>query len=244
MTPVTPTPPPDKAIGPRVRTAVIIGVLGIVVAMTGVVTLIRVVIDVFDAPTHRIPGTVLVHLGAGDYVIYEHNRRADLYDSFGSSRRFIVTIDPSNVRITGPRGSDIPIDTSPSDATLTKGSDRFVSALGFRASTDGTYTLRFDPAESSEVMVQRTFGDQVRHNLGWILAVVGGGLAVVAGVILLVVGIIRRNSARRTAIAATVPAPPVFVPAPLPPPAWHPDPSGEHRLRYWDGAQWTEHTSE
>jgi len=242
----TPTPAlPDKVIGPRVRTAVIIGVIGIVVAMTGVVMLIRVVIDVFDAPTHRIPGTVLVRLGAGNYVIYEHNRRTDLFDdTFATSRRFGVTIDPSTVRITGPRGSDIPIDPSPSNSTLTEGSDRFVSALGFHASTDGTYTLRFDSGESSEVMVQRTFGSQVRHNVGWILAVVGGGLAVAAGVVLLVVGIIRRNSARRAALVAAGPAPPVYVPMPLPPPAWHPDPSGQHRLRYWDGAQWTEHTSE
>jgi uncharacterized RDD family membrane protein YckC len=25
---------------------------------------------------------------------------------------------------------------------------------------------------------------------------------------------------------------------------WHPDPRGEARLRYWDGSQWTEHTSQ
>jgi hypothetical protein len=24
---------------------------------------------------------------------------------------------------------------------------------------------------------------------------------------------------------------------------WHPDPHGQARLRYWDGSQWTEHTS-
>ncbi|MGH9081153.1 MAG: DUF2510 domain-containing protein [Acidimicrobiales bacterium] len=26
------------------------------------------------------------------------------------------------------------------------------------------------------------------------------------------------------------------------PPGWHPDPSGQYRLRWWDGARWTEHT--
>jgi uncharacterized protein YxjI len=31
--------------------------------------------------------------------------------------------------------------------------------------------------------------------------------------------------------------------APQNPPAWHPDPFGRHELRYWDGAQWTEHVS-
>jgi hypothetical protein len=28
-----------------------------------------------------------------------------------------------------------------------------------------------------------------------------------------------------------------------PPPGWHPDPSGQYRLRWWDGAHWSEHTS-
>jgi uncharacterized protein YxjI len=31
--------------------------------------------------------------------------------------------------------------------------------------------------------------------------------------------------------------------APQNPAAWHPDPFGRHELRYWDGAQWTEHVS-
>jgi uncharacterized protein YxjI len=28
------------------------------------------------------------------------------------------------------------------------------------------------------------------------------------------------------------------------PAAWHPDPTGRHQLRYWDGAAWTEHVSD
>ncbi len=26
--------------------------------------------------------------------------------------------------------------------------------------------------------------------------------------------------------------------------AWHPDPTGRHELRYWDGTRWTEHVSD
>ena len=35
----------------------IVAMVGIDVGITGVVALVRVVVDVFDAPTHRIPGT-------------------------------------------------------------------------------------------------------------------------------------------------------------------------------------------
>ncbi|MBA3421799.1 MAG: DUF2510 domain-containing protein [Thermoleophilaceae bacterium] len=55
-----------------------------------------------------------------------------------------------------------------------------------------------------------------------------------------------------TALAVSAPAPPGMVAAPtastLPPPApaadWYSDPRSEARLRYWDGAAWTEHTTE
>jgi hypothetical protein len=243
----TPTSSPGTVAGPRVRTALIVGLVGVVVGIVSVVALARVVFDVFDAPTYRIPGTVRVHLGSGDYVVYEHSRYADLYDTVGAPRRVVVTISARTVHITGPSGSDVAIDPSPSSSTINEGSDRFVSALGFHASSDGTYTLRFDGRESSEVMVQRTFGDQVRHNVGWIVAVLAGGLLLVLGCVLLVVGLLRRNSAQRRAFAATgavAPIAPIVSTGTLPPPAWHPDPTREHRLRYWDGARWTEHTSE
>jgi len=41
------------------------------------------------------------------------------------------------------------------------------------------------------------------------------------------------------------PAPLVPIPSPgMAPPGWHPDPSGQSRLRWWDGTQWTEHRSD
>ena len=110
-----------------------------------------------------------------------------------------------------------------------------MSALGFHTTHDGAYTLRFDPSEASEVMVQRTFGGQVRHNLGWILAAVGGGLLPIIGCVMLVVGLVRRSAATR----ATSPTAGPVVPAgrSRATPAWHPDPTGEHRLRCWDGTR-------
>ncbi|MFW5933928.1 MAG: DUF2510 domain-containing protein, partial [Actinomycetota bacterium] len=28
------------------------------------------------------------------------------------------------------------------------------------------------------------------------------------------------------------------------PAAWHPDPTGRHEYRYWDGQQWTDHVAD
>lgn len=39
-------------------------------------------------------------------------------------------------------------------------------------------------------------------------------------------------------------AQPLAIDAPISPAAWHPDPHGIARLRYWDGTTWTEHTAE
>jgi hypothetical protein len=32
--------------------------------------------------------------------------------------------------------------------------------------------------------------------------------------------------------------------ADLPPPGWHPDPSGRHWWRWWDGGDWTDHVAD
>jgi uncharacterized RDD family membrane protein YckC len=38
--------------------------------------------------------------------------------------------------------------------------------------------------------------------------------------------------------------PPLPVPPSGPPADWYPDPHGQKRLRYWDGASWTDHTAD
>ena len=44
--------------------------------------------------------------------------------------------------------------------------------------------------------------------------------------------------ARVGSIAAVTPSEAVA------PPAWHPDPTGRHQLRYWDGRTWSAHVSD
>jgi uncharacterized RDD family membrane protein YckC len=42
----------------------------------------------------------------------------------------------------------------------------------------------------------------------------------------------------------TAPQQPPPATSPMPPANWYPDPSGQARLRYWDGARWTDHTAQ
>ena len=47
------------------------------------------------------------------------------------------------------------------------------------------------------------------------------------------------GSYARVGPIAVVPGSPMVAP-----PAWHPDPSGRHQLRYWDGYRWSQHVSD
>lgn len=61
-------------------------------------------------------------------------------------------------------------------------------------------------------------------------------------------GTAARQPAELAAGAAQVVQEPAVIteppPASLPPANWYPDPRGVKRLRYWDGAAWTEHTAD
>ena len=47
------------------------------------------------------------------------------------------------------------------------------------------------------------------------------------------------GSYARVGPIAVVPGSPMAAP-----PAWHPDPTGRHQLRYWDGHTWSRHVSD
>jgi hypothetical protein len=72
---------------------------------------------------------------------------------------------------------------------------------------------------------------------GWVI------LVLIFGAFALIFYNYRRKALERP-IVTTVRAPVTVISgAPAAPPAWYPDPHGQARLRYWDGEQWTNHTS-
>lgn len=53
------------------------------------------------------------------------------------------------------------------------------------------------------------------------------------------------HDATQRDVTPTAPtAPPVPPRSALPPPGWHPDPSGRHWWRWWDGRGWTDHVAD
>ncbi len=63
--------------------------------------------------------------------------------------------------------------------------------------------------------------------------------------IIVMVAVAVSRSRARSAQSSHAPSHPVAPPGPpqTAPAAWYADPNGQSRLRYWDGAQWTEHVA-
>jgi hypothetical protein len=234
MTPAAPHPPLP---GPRLRTALPLLALGVVLAVTGLVVLVRNVLDYLDSSVHAVPGTVTLHLESGPWLVFTQNQSG---------------VDATTIRVTGPDGDRVPVHATSSNQNIGQGGAQYWSVAGFDAARDGRYRIRVESTGGpSQVIVARPFERMARENVAWILLFLAGGLLGLVAFVLLLVGIVRRSRARRDAAmaggtggyAVAAPGAPPVHPG-LPPADWYPDPSGEHRLRYWDGTGWTGHTSD
>ena len=71
------------------------------------------------------------------------------------------------------------------------------------------------------------------YSVGYIFGRVTVFVLIGAGIAFAIYKAVSQNNG-----ASYVPPPPAM----QPPAGWHPDPHGQARERYWDGARWTEHT--
>jgi hypothetical protein len=222
--------------GPRFRVSAVVLGLGVLIAIPGVIVMGFAIWHALSGPAYRVPGTTELHLGSGEYIVFEHTGDRDTYGPLTIQRGRGVTLSHDQLVVTGPDGQSVTVRNAPPNETIDRNGDRFTSALTFDTPREGDYTLQFDTPEPGQIMVQRSFTAIFTRHVPWIISAAAGWLVALVGMTMLLVGVIRRGRAERatrTALAAGVAGA-----------AWYPDPMGQHRLRYWDGRQWTSYTSD
>jgi hypothetical protein len=196
-----PTPSLSLAIGLMVLGAAF-GVLSVVMVTLPLLRLVR------DAPSVTTPGSVTLELHKGLYKVFEATGTATAGPAPGASVSSSggATISATDVNVSGPDGRPVPVSDSRADEGITRGRRHYSSAVAFRASTPGSYTVRIAAARG-DALISRSLADAVRTRVGWLAGIPVGGLLFLVGLVLLVVGVLRRSKARKAARSGSPRAP-------------------------------------
>jgi hypothetical protein len=185
-----------------------LGVLSVVMVTLPLLRLVK------DAPSMTTPGSVTLHLNKGLYKVFEYTGTAAAGTPLRSLPPAVTTIHASDVNVGGPGGGAIPVSNADPTETITRGHRHSTSAVAFRVSTPGDYTVRIAGARG-EVVIARSLADAVRSRVAWVAGIPIGGLLFLVGLVLLIVAIVRRSKDRKAEISGY--PPPGHPPAPWPP---------------------------
>jgi hypothetical protein len=177
---------------------VALGVLSVVMVTLPLLRLVR------DAPSVTTPGSVTVYLHKGLYKVFEPTGTATAGPVPGVSSSGVTAISANDVNVSGPDGHPIPVSDSRADEGITRGRRHYSSAVAFRVSAPGAYTVRIAAARG-DALISRSLADAVRSRVGWVAAIPVGGLLFLIGLVLLVVGIVRRSKKRKAALSGYPP---------------------------------------
>jgi hypothetical protein len=214
------------------RLPVILVVVGLLVAVPAMAMLVLRSVRAVDAPSMAAPGAVRRHLSAGTWVVFEHTGTRTGAIGFTVTSIGSPELQPGNVTVTAPDGTEVPVGFVETNQTITRGSSIYTGVLQFSVLTSGTYAVDLEGPQV-QVIVTRSLNEALR-GIVVLGAVVGiAGLVVLVGLVLLIVFAVRNNRIPRYATLAPA----------ITPPGWYSDPAGQARLRWWDGNRWTDHSA-
>jgi Protein of unknown function (DUF2510) len=206
---------------PRIWPAVLLMVLGPLVAIASIVGLLAGAISTLTEPTFDIPGSTTRTLDKGVYVVFERTGERSSSGNVTFSRNGVATIGAEDVQVTGPDGTRITTRRMTSTETLNRNGSIFSGAVKFTVVTPGQHDVTVSGGNGTAV-VGRGLADSVGNHLGWLVGVGIGALAFLLGLIWLIVAL-RRRGKNKAALAGAYPgAALAYPPAGYPPAAGYP----------------------
>ncbi len=202
--------------------------LGMALIVPLVVKAVSSVAGAVNSEEQETPAEFVEELDKGPHLIFQRTDQA------------AEPISPDDVVISDSDGDELATRSVFSTQTITKGSAVYTGVVAFDVPEAGTYDIEVN-GEEQAFLVGPSIGQTFRNLGGVFLLALLGGLLSFIGFLMLIIGIIRRSRAKKTAGMPAGTAAPVVSGSPAP--GWYPEPSGAAGQRYWDGAQWTEHTS-
>jgi hypothetical protein len=192
-----PAPPRSGRPGPGLGVSISLMVVGALIGIVATVAIAVPFVNAYTSRSYGAPSHYSIHLRHGRYTVFERTGTRSGF-SFGPGNGRI-TIDPSQVTVTGPDGERVTVLAADDDETMKRDSDDYRSAVEFDARSSGNYDVRLSTRIVTSVIITRSPQEVVRSVLAWFGAGGVGGLMFVAGLVLLIVGITRRGRARRAA---------------------------------------------
>jgi hypothetical protein len=231
--------------GPSALVAIIIMVIGALIAVPSAVKAFAPIVRAFTENSGVTPLDTEMHFSHDTYLVYESD-----HDESRLAPTDVSVVDSTTRE---PVMTHLPT----TDEHVTSNGTTFNGVVAFDIPQSGQYELKIS-APNHVVIIALSLEDAVKKAVGWFALLVLGGIVFVVGLVLLIVGATRRGRAKRMAYAYAASgytSYPQYTPTPTPPPipsqsipaGWYPDPtppagSPPGQKRWWDGSAWTEHT--
>jgi hypothetical protein len=189
-----PSPPPtatewyptEHAIrGPGPQAATVALVVGLaIVVFTAVFAVNRVNGYLNHPPRMSAPGSTVLNLARGTYVIFEHPSSPRVPNYCPSSQ--CATFGPSDVAVVGTSGTRPVINADLSADRLTEKGLTYRGIVEFHIGKSGSYRIVVRASAPGHLLIDPSPGQEVHAFAGWIALGATGLIAIVIGMVLIV----------------------------------------------------------